>query len=184
MTISNTDILKARARSLARPSASAQSPDASIEVVEFRLAQELYAVEQRYVEEVLPLKDFTPLPGTPPFLPGIVNVRGKVLAVIDIKKFFGLPDAGIADLHAVIVVRVNDVEAGILADLVGGARSVPRATIQPPLPTLNGIRAAYLKGITAQCTAILDVPAILNDPAVLVDEPVQFIQTEAKGNES
>jgi len=82
-------ILRDRAQVLARPPEQAAAADTLFELLEFRLAQERYAVETRYVREVYPLKDLTPLPCTPPFVLGVVNVRGHILPVLDLKKFFG-----------------------------------------------------------------------------------------------
>src|SRR5260221_8873299 len=110
----SNEILKARARALARTSASILIAGDSLDVVEFQLAKERYAVEQSYVREVQPLKDLTPLPCTPNFIRGVINLRGQILPVIDIKKFFDLPESGITDIHMVIVVRAADVELGIL----------------------------------------------------------------------
>jgi len=93
---------------------------------------------------------------------------------LNIKTFFDLPESGITDLHMVIIVRVNDFEVGILADIVTGVRSIPVDTIQPSLPTLTGIRAEYLKGVTADHVAILDVVRILADPKIVVNEEVEL----------
>ncbi len=89
-TPDNREILRARARVLARPPQSIPAAETSLEVVEFRLAQECYALETRFVNVVYPLKDLTPLPCTQPFVLGIVNVRGRITPVIDVKKFFDL----------------------------------------------------------------------------------------------
>lgn len=167
-------ILQARARALARPAGDKTPQGPRLDVVEFNLARERYAVEQRWVREVHPLKDLTPLPCTPPFLSGIINLRGQILPVIDIKKFFDLPEAGITDIHMVIIVRVEDVELGILADTVAGVRAVPLDGIQPSLPTLTGIRAAYLRGVTANQVVILDVPGMLADPKITVNEGIDL----------
>ena len=107
---------------------------------------------------------------TPPaIVEGIINVRGQILPVIDIKKFFELPDAGITDLHRVIVVRHEGAEMGILADTVTAVRSIPVESVQTSMPTLTGIRAAYLRGVTDDHMVILDVSKILSDPK-LVEE--------------
>ena len=84
-------ILKRRAEILAREKAEKADED-SIEVVEFLLANEHYGIESHFIREVYPLKDYTPLPGVPSFVLGLVNVRGRILSVIDIKKFFDMPD--------------------------------------------------------------------------------------------
>lgn len=166
-------ILHDRAQALARPSEHTPVAQTSIELLEFRLAQECYALETRYVCEVYPLKDLTPLPCTPAFVLGIVNVRGRITPVIDIKKFFDLPDRGLTDLHRVILVRDNDLELGLLADVIVGVRTIPLESLQPSLPTLTGIRADYLKGVTAERLVVLDLERILADPKIIVQEEVE-----------
>jgi len=146
---------------------------ASLEVLEFRLAQERYALEIRWVQEVCPLKELTPLPCTPPFVLGIVNVRGRILPVLDVKKFFDLPEQGLTDLHRIILVRGNDLELGLLADVIVGVRSLPVDCLQPALPTLTGIRSDYLKGVTAERLVVLDLAHILADPKIIVHEEVE-----------
>lgn len=171
--MTDTEILKARARELARPLAQEKPDEQALDVVEFRLAHERYAVEQRYVREVHPLRELTPLPGVPAFYAGVINVRGQILPVIDIKKFFDLPETGITDLHVAVVVRAKDVDVGILADAVATVRTIGLSDIQPSLPTLTGIRAQYLKGVTPERLVILDVSKILADPKLVIDEEVE-----------
>lgn len=166
-------ILRDRARALARPPERDASAVASLEVLEFRLARERYALETRHVGEVLALIDLTLLPCAPSFVRGIINVRGRILPVLDIKRFFELPEEGLTDLHCIIVVRGNDLELGLLADVVVGVRPVPADHLQPSLPTLTGIRAEYLKGVTAERLVVLDLDRMLADPKIIVHEEVQ-----------
>lgn len=169
----DTEILSARARALARPPDDAPAAAMLLEVLEFRLAQERYALETQYVREVCPLKDVTPLPRTPPFLLGVVNLRGRILPVVDLKKFFDLPEQGLTDLHRIILVEGHDVEFGLLADATVGVRSIPADTLQSSLPTFTGIRSEYLKGVTAERLVVLDVGRILTDPRIIVHETVE-----------
>lgn len=166
-------VLRERARALARAPQRDAVAEASIEVLEFRLARESYALETRHVGEVLGFNDLTPLPCTPPFVRGIVNVRGRILPVLDIKKFFELPDEGLTDLHRIILVRGNDLELGLLADVIVGVRTIPADSLQASLPTLTGIRADYLKGVTAERLVVLDLDRVLADPNIIVHEEVQ-----------
>ena len=166
-------ILRARAQTLARPPQHAPAADTLLELLEFHLAQERYAVETRYVREVHPLKDLTPLPCTPRFVLGIVNVRGRILPVLDFKKFFDLPEKGLTDLHRVILVGANNLELGLLADVVVGVRSIPVDSLQPSLATLSGVRSDYLKGVTAERLVVLDLARILADPKIIVHEEVE-----------
>lgn len=165
-------ILHARALALAQKPRCESDEGASINVLEFRLAQESYAVELLHVREVYPFKELTPLPCTPAFVLGIVNVRGRIVSVLDLKKFFELPEKGITDLHRIILVEGNGLSFGVLADVVVGLRSIPLASLQPPPPTFEGIRNAYLKGVTAGRLVVLDLARILADPKIIVDEEV------------
>lgn len=165
-------ILRERAQRLARPE-QLEVPGQQIELLEFRLAQERYAVETRHVQEVYTLHDLTPLPGTPPFLLGLINVRGRVLPVFDLRKLFELPEQGLTDLHRVVLVRGNDLELGLLADLTVGVREIARASLQPSLPTLTGIRAQYLLGVTQEHLVVLDLERILADPRILIHDEVE-----------
>jgi purine-binding chemotaxis protein CheW len=167
-------ILKERAKALAREPEAEEAAPGDLEVVEFLLAYERYGLESPSVREVYPLKDFTPLPCTPPFVLGIINVRGRALSVIDIKKFFDLPEKGLTDLNKVIVLHDDKMELGVLADVILGVRSIPLKDIQPSLPTLTGIREEYLKGVTRDRMVILDGRKLLSDKTIIVHEEVEL----------
>lgn len=166
------EILQQRARRLARPQERAIQDDA-IELLEFRLAQERYSIDTRYVLAVHPLRDLTPLPGTPPFMRGVVSLRGRIVPVIDMKKFFDLPESGITDLHRVIFVQAGDVELGVMADIAVGVIRVPTALIQPSPPTPLGIRADYLMGVTEERLIVLDIARVLSDPKIILQDEVE-----------
>jgi purine-binding chemotaxis protein CheW len=166
-------ILRERAQALARVVSPAPTADTMLELLEFGLASERYAVECRYVEDVQPLRELTPLPCTPAFLAGIVNVRGRIVPVLDLKKFFELPERGLTDLHRTIIVRGDDFEIGLLADVILGIRSMPATSLQPSLPTLTGIRADYLKGVAEGRLVVLAVDRILRDPKIVIHEEVE-----------
>ena len=165
-------ILRERALALAAESGRPQTPDQSIEVVEFLLAHERYAVETSHVREVYPLENLTPLPCTPAFVLGIVNLRGEIVSVIDLRKFFDLPQTGLPDLNKVIVLESGNMVFGILADAILGVRRIALAGIQPSLPTLTGIREKYLKGITPERTVVLDAGKLLADGEIVVQGQV------------
>jgi len=166
-------VLRTRARALAHEELSKSAPEGRIEVVEFVLSAERYGVENALVKEVYPLKELTPLPCTPAFVLGIINLRGQILAVIDLRRFFELPIIGITDLNKVIVLQVGEVHVGILADVVVGMRSVAIDDLQPPLPTMTGIRADYLRGVTSDRMAVLDAARILGDEKIVVHDEVE-----------
>lgn len=170
-------ILRERARRLAQPESLQRGVEAAAgaarEMLEFRLADERYAVDSAFVREVHPLKNLTSLPCTPAFVAGIMNLRGRIVAVIDLKRFLGLPERGLTDLHRIVLVGDDTIEFGLLADVSVGMLRVEPAELQPPLPTLTEIGARYIQGITADRLVVLDMPAILGDPRLLVDEEPQ-----------
>ena len=171
-TVEKKRILHERAKALAHE-AKADDVGERIEVVEFILASERYAVASSWVREVYPLKEITPLPGTPLFVRGIVNVRGQIVSVVDLKKFFELPEKGLGDLNKLLILTDGQIEFGLLADAVPGVREIPLHAIQPPLPTLTGIRAEYLMGVTAERLIVLDVGKLLADPKIRVSQSAE-----------
>lgn len=167
------NILRARARSLAEAGKTeAASPQRMLEIVEFVLGAEHYGIESNDIREIHPLSKFTQLPCTPAFVLGLVNVRGQILSIIDIKKLFDLPEKGLTDLNKVIIVHANRMELGILADAILGVRSIAREELHPAFLTLTGIRGEYLKGITKELLVVLDVKKILADEKIRVHEVV------------
>lgn len=152
--------------------AEASSPQLLLDIVEFVLGAEHYGIESSHIREIHPLNEFTPLPCAPAFVLGLVNVRGQILSIINIKKFFDLPETGLTDLNKVIIVRNHHMEVGILADAILGVRPLALEELHLSLPTLTGIRAEYLKGITRDSLVLLDVAKILADQKILVNEVV------------
>lgn len=161
-------ILKERAIALARE-AKMETAGSAIDVLEFDLAYERYGFELAYIREVCPLAELTPLPGTPDFVLGIVNVRGRVVSVIDIRKFFDLPDKGLSDLNKVVILASDTREFGVLTDRIIGTRSLLTATLQESLPTLTDVRSQYLKGVTGERLIVLDAGKILRDEKLVVN---------------
>jgi purine-binding chemotaxis protein CheW len=160
------EILKLRAKALAGGQDRASQQGKTTEVVEFLMAYERHAFEVEYVREVHPLKELAVLPGLPEFVLGIINVRGRIVSVVDLKKFFGLPTRGLPDLNRVIVIADGENEFGVLADAVTGVKRIAESGIQPPPPTLSGVRAKYLRGITEDRLAVLNAVKILADPGI------------------
>jgi len=164
-------VLQARARAAAKPPVKPDDAE-RLEVLAFTLAGETYGVETCHVREVCQLKELTAVPCTPPFVAGVMNLRGQILAILDLRKFFDLPGGGLTELNRVIVLRGGDDELGLLADSIDGVRSVPASDLQEGLPTLTGSRERFLKGVTGQMLAVLDGGRLLSDAGLKVNEEV------------
>ncbi|UTW07845.1 chemotaxis protein CheW [Pseudomonas benzenivorans] len=134
-----------------------------LEVLTFSISGELYAIESAHVAEVLPLGQYTPLPCVPPFVLGIVNVRGHIVSLIDLRVLFELPIGGLSDKNFMAVLRSPDMEFGLLIDRVQGIGQIRRDGLQKRVANLSGVRTAYLLGVTAEHRTVLDGALLLSD---------------------
>lgn len=171
LTADNTRaILNARAKALSVEKKEESVSEEFLEIIGFRLSTETYGIETAFVREVYPLKDFTMLPGVPAFVVGIIAVRGQIISVIDLKKFFNLPGKGLGELNKVIIIKNDRMEFGILADVILGTQLIPVAAIQTSLPKTSGIGSEYLKGVTLEHLIVLDAKSILDDEKIIVNQ--------------
>jgi purine-binding chemotaxis protein CheW len=143
-------------------------PDSWLEVLTFSLSGEVYAVESEHISLVMPLSQYTPLPGTPPHVLGIVNVRGRIVSVLDLRVLFELPIGGLSDKNFLAVLQGPEMEFGLLIDRVLGIKQIQKATLQKEVANLSGIRSAYLLGVTADQWTVLDGARLLGDPNMRV----------------
>jgi purine-binding chemotaxis protein CheW len=163
------DILADRARKLARKAAD-HSRDADLfTVVEFRMAHETFALELNRIRLIHPLKGLTFIPGVPNFIKGVINLRGEIISVVDLKVFFDLSDDGVTRLSQVIILSSDKMEFGILADEILGISEIPKNALQPSLATLTGVRSDYLKGVTGDGRVVLDDAKLLSDPKMCIN---------------
>ncbi|PKP34166.1 MAG: chemotaxis protein CheW [Bacteroidetes bacterium HGW-Bacteroidetes-17] len=163
-------ILRERANTLATGQNKGLLHEETMEIIVFKLAAEYYAIETKFVREVYLLKDYTILPGIPAFILGVINVRGQIISVIDLKKFFGLPETGIGELNKVIIIQNDEMEFGILADNIQGTQLIPLSAIQTNLSNISDIGSDYLKGVTNEHFIILDAKKMLEDENIIVNQ--------------
>lgn len=162
-------ILKERAERFAfKQDERLEKKGETLECVEFSLAHERYAIETVHIREICALSNLTPVPLTPSFVLGVMNLRGAVISVIDIKKFFDLPEKGITDLNKVIILSGPEMEFGLLADSITGVKAIRADELTTDLVTLTGIREEYLRGVTPERLIVLDGGRILSDKNIIV----------------
>jgi purine-binding chemotaxis protein CheW len=163
-------VLDERARALARVPAPAPRADRVLTVVTFGLANERYAIETRHVREVARFTDFTPLPGAPDFLVGVLNLRGEVLAVVDLRKFFGVARQGVTDLARVLVLGGEHAAFGVLADEAHEVTALRTDEVLEPPGSVAGVGREYLRGVTADALIVLDGEVLLRDARLFIDQ--------------
>jgi len=164
-------ILEERARALAR--VTDVETDEGRQLVVFSLANETYGVPTDYVREVQSLREISSVPCTPSFVVGVINIRGSIYSVIDIREFFGVPQREFTDSTKVILINAGGHEVGILADDVLGETSVPLDEIKPPLATRGGVKKEeYIQGVTKDMLIILNLDALMRDERIIIHEEV------------
>ena len=128
------------------PAPEAAAPLQEIEMLAFRLGDEEYAVMIDAVKEVLKLRELTPVPNAPDYVLGVMALRGLVLPVIDLCKRLGLPAAEQDERSRIIVVSVNDEDAGIHVDRVTGVIRISPDAVRPTPETIEH-GEEFLRGI-------------------------------------
>ncbi|QZY57299.1 chemotaxis protein CheW [Crassaminicella profunda] len=149
-----------------------------IEILEFLLkneeGKEKYAAEVLYANEVYSVNCVTMLPCTPSFIIGIMNFRGKIISVIDMRNFLGFTMKKIdADsVKKVIVMKVNEIEVGIAVDSIVGCREIFVSEIQKNILTITNFNKDYFKGMTKTRSIILDIKNIMMDKKIIINEEI------------
>lgn len=189
-------LMDERARALARPPAPRDAGEVR-DVLAFALGVERYAIETRYAREVVRLTDVSPVPGAPDFLRGVTNLRGDILCLVDLRKFFDVSSEGLTDRSRcdenqtarclMVVMGIERAEFGILVDETFEiARLRPDDIVPPPAfanaparhaeaerkrpESVAGVGREYLLGITRKALIVLDGAALLRDPRLYVNQ--------------
>jgi purine-binding chemotaxis protein CheW len=165
-------ILQARAQSLAQVPTE-ELAGSTAQVVIFALGEESYGIGATHVENIYPLEGLTPVPCTPDFVVGIVNLRGRIFPVIDLHSFMGLDAITVDENTQVIAVSVAGLEVGLLANDVQSVGTLSLSNLEPALPTVTHIAAEYTRGVTPDMIVLLDLEAIMQDRRMIVHEEVQ-----------
>jgi purine-binding chemotaxis protein CheW len=165
-------ILKERAAIIAKAPEKETDYGIAMDGLGFLLADEQYIIDANFVVEVIRLHELTPLPCSPPFILGIFNIRGRILSVINLKSFLNLPEKGITNLNRVIVVKHQDIEAGLLVDEVTGKITVLMDHLLVAMPTLTTKQKEYLIGVTKDRSVVLNIQKFLSDEKIIINEEV------------
>jgi len=118
-----------------------------VQLVSFMLDEVEYAVDILCVHEILRFPDITRLPNTPDFIKGVINLRGNVIPVVDVRIRFGFPLGELTDLTRIIVIETNGKQVGLLVDNVHQVVRIPVLNIDPPSELITGVSEEFISGI-------------------------------------
>jgi purine-binding chemotaxis protein CheW len=164
-------ILEERAHELARQQQEATA-ELGEEIITFRLGKDGYSVPAQFIREVYPLINWTPLPTTPAFVVGLVNVRGKLLTAIDVRALLGMDQTPPREGAFLVILNVRNTEIGLLADSMDEVRRGD-ADLSPTLSAVAGHAVPWVRGLDAQHNLVLDPQLLLADPRVVVRDDVE-----------
>lgn len=145
-------------------SAQAQTNNETSRFLIFSLNGEEYAVPLLKVKEVIALTDITPVPYSPPHFKGIMNLRGQVISVVDLRLKLKMSKAESSSETAIIIVDLGFLSLGVIVDSVESVLAVGHSDIQPP-PEVGGANTNYIKGVTRKdkkLILLLDIESVLS----------------------
>ncbi len=134
----------------------------------FSIGNEFYGIEIRYVTEIIGIQPITEIPELPDYIKGIINLRGKIIPVMDVRLRFKKPYRDYNDRTCIIVIDTMDVSVGLIVDSVAEVISIADQEIVNP-PDLNKSNKSFIKGIGKVGTEVkllLDCEKLLNDDIV------------------
>jgi purine-binding chemotaxis protein CheW len=140
----------------------------------FLIGKEEYAVEIRFVTEIIGMQKITILPDLPVFVKGVINLRGKVIPAIDVRLRFGLDERTYDDRTCIVITRLNDSSVGLIVDSVSEVLDIPQNNIDPPPRIRKGSESRFIKGLGKLGS---DVKIILDTHKLLFEEELEKIET-------
>jgi len=136
------------------------------QVVAFALGSETYGVDINKVKEIIPIQKIVPVPRAPVFVEGIINLRGKVIPVLDLRKHFGFEKKALDPNQRIVLTEVSDENVGVIVDSVSSVIRIPEDSIEPPASVIVGEEIEYIQGIAKlgdNLIVLLDLTRIISD---------------------
>ena len=118
-----------------------------LQLVSFNLGKEEFAVDILKIQEINRMVEITKVPKSPEFVEGVINLRGKVIPIIDLRKRFKLPGSESTKQTRIVVVDIDDMVVGLVVDAVSEVLRLPANTVEPPPPIVAGIDSEYISGV-------------------------------------
>jgi len=118
-----------------------------LQLVSFKLREEEFGVNILQVQEIIRMQEITNVPNAPDFVEGVINLRGRVIPIVDLRKRFGLEAKEHSKATRIIVVMIDQVTVGLIVDEVSEVLRIPEDTVEPPPPIVAGIESDYIKGV-------------------------------------
>ena len=137
----------------------------SIKVVVFQLADKEYVIPVNQVQGIEKLIHITRVPKTPDFVKGVINLRGVVTPIIDLKKRFGLGESEFNDSCRIIIITLEDMNVGVIVDSANDVLDIPTDSIEPQPEVVGGLEQDFIAGVAKierRLLILLNLNLVLN----------------------
>ena len=141
-----------------------------LQLVTFTLRNEEYAVDILNVQEINRITEITQVPNSPSYVEGVINLRGKVMPVINLRKKFGLEDKETDETSRIIIMDIKGVTNGLVVDSVSEVLRIPTDIVEPPPPMSSDVSSKFINGVAKLDNRLI----ILIDIDELLGESVEF----------
>jgi purine-binding chemotaxis protein CheW len=138
----------------------------------FRLGEEEYGLEILKVQEIKGYSPVTPIPNTPAYVKGVMNLRGTVIPVVDLRAKLGMAAATYTPFTVIVVARVGQKTMGLIVDAVSDVLNIPVADVQAAPEFGGDVDAGYISGMAKagdKLIVLLDIDRVLGEPALAAD---------------
>jgi purine-binding chemotaxis protein CheW len=152
-----------------------------VQLVTFRLGTEEFGLDVFAVHEILRYTEPTPVPRAPAFVEGVMDVRGTLVPVVDLRRRFELPNAETGEDTRIVLVEFGGERLGLVVDAVSEVMRVPETAIQPPPRYIRGLAAEYVRGMArleGRLVVLLEMDRILSS-----EERIALEQTSLAGGD-
>lgn len=132
----------------------------------FHISEEDFALDILYVKEIVGIQKITEVPDMPPYIKGVINLRGQVITLVDVRLRFDMAPRDYDERTCIIVVEVNQIQVGMIVDMVSEVTEIPENNISPPPQLAYSTKHQYIKGmgkVGDDVKIILDVERLLFD---------------------
>jgi purine-binding chemotaxis protein CheW len=118
-----------------------------LQLVTFKIGDEEFGVDILMVQEIIRIMEITKVPRAPIFIEGVINLRGKVIPILDLRRRFGMETRDHDKHTRIIVIEMNAIIVGFVVDSVSEVLRIPSNTVEPPPPVVAGLESEYIRGV-------------------------------------
>lgn len=149
--------------------------DTLMSLVTFKIGNELYGIDIMEVREIVTLLEVTPIPNSPSFVDGVINLRGEIIPIVDLSKRFHFSSSEFTEeeelLRGIIIINADDMIIGVIIDQVNRVITINFEDIQPPPQVIAGIGAEFIQGVVKKeenLLIILNIKKLFNKQELLL----------------